>query len=82
MDSKVQLNAVDSEPLSDISPCRCLIGHLLYLNLFRRDISFVVHKLSQFLAKSRLHHLKAAYHLVRYLKPNPGQGLFFSSSSI
>ena len=82
MDPKVQLNVVDSEPLSDLSQYKRLIGRLLYLNLFIPDISFVVHKLSQFLAKHRLPHLKAAHHLLRYLKTNPGQGLFFSSSSI
>ena len=81
MDPKVRLNASDGDLLTDISQYRRLIGRLLYLNLSRPDITFAVHKLSQFLAQPRLPHLQAAHHLLRYLKSNPGQGLFFSSSS-
>ncbi|KAL5581466.1 hypothetical protein UlMin_013908 [Ulmus minor] len=81
MDPKVQLSAVNGELLTDISQYRRLIGRILYLTLSRLDITFAVHKLSQFLAQPRLPHLKVVHHLLRYLKSNPGQGLFFSSSS-
>ncbi|KAL5569251.1 hypothetical protein UlMin_025826 [Ulmus minor] len=81
MDPKVQLSAVTGDLLTDISQYRRLIGRLLYLTLSRPDITFAVHKLSQFMAQPRLPHLKAVHHLLRYLKSNPGQGLFFSSSS-
>ena len=37
---------------------------------------FTVHILSQFVACPRLPHLKAAHHLLRYLKSHPGQGIF------
>ncbi|KAL5549706.1 hypothetical protein UlMin_004937 [Ulmus minor] len=81
MDPKVQLSDVTGELLTDISQYRHLIGRLLYLTLSRPDITFTVHKLSQFLAQPQLPHLKAIHHLLKYLKSNPGQGLFFSSSS-
>ena len=81
MDPKVQLNAHDGVILSNVSQYRRLIGRLLYLTLSPPDITFVVHKLGQFLAQPRLPHLQAVHHLLHYLKFTSGQGLFFSSSS-
>lgn len=72
MDPKVQLNAHDDVILSDVSQYRRLIGRLLYLTLSWPDITFVVHKLSQFLAQPRLPHLQAIHHLLCYLKSTPG----------
>lgn len=57
------------------------MGRLLYLTFSRSDISFAVHKLSQFVSQPRTTHLQAAHHLLRYIKGKPGQGLFFSASS-
>ena len=81
MDPKVQLNATDGELLSYPSQYRLLIGRLLYLTLSKPHITFAVQKLSQFLPQPRFPHLKATHHLLRYLKHNPSQGLFFSSPS-
>ena len=38
--------------------------------------------LSQFSSHPREPHLKVVYHLLRYLKQSPGQGLFFSTLSL
>ncbi|XP_024025332.1 uncharacterized protein LOC112092714 [Morus notabilis] len=81
MDPQVHLLATSGDVLSDASQYRRLIGRLLYLTLSRPDITFAVHKLSQFLAQPRSSHLRAAHYLLRYLKSSPRQGLFFSSSS-
>ncbi|XP_061366238.1 uncharacterized mitochondrial protein AtMg00810-like [Gastrolobium bilobum] len=81
MDPRLQLNAKDGELLTDPSQFRRLIGRLLYLTLSRPDITFAVHKLSQFMSQPRTTHLQAAHHLLRYLKGRPGQGVLFSSSS-
>ena len=81
MDPKVSLTASDGELLSDSSRYKRSIGRLLYLTLSRLDITFAVHKLSQFLAQPREPHLQATYYLIRYLKNSPGQGLFFAASS-
>ena len=81
MDPKAKLNTDGGDILGDVSEYTRLISRLLYLNLSRPNIIFIVHKLSQFLAKPRLPHLQAIHHLLRYLKNSPGPGLFFSSSS-
>ena len=81
MDPKLQLNANDGDLLDDASQYRRLMGRFLYLTLSRPDITFAVHKLNQFLSKPRQPHLKAAHHLLRYLKSAPGEGLFFPTSS-
>ena len=81
MDAKLQLSATEGDLLPDATQYRRLIGRLLYLTLSRPDITFVVHRLSQFLSQPRVPHLKAIHHLLRYLKSRPGPGLFFPSSS-
>ncbi|XP_075481313.1 secreted RxLR effector protein 161-like [Primulina tabacum] len=81
METHIHLNTTDGELLEAISQYRCLIGRLLYLTLSRPDITFAVHKLSQYVSKPRTPHLWAVQHILRYLKSAPGQGIFFSASS-
>ncbi|PON75489.1 hypothetical protein PanWU01x14_041140, partial [Parasponia andersonii] len=68
MDPKLKLSATDGDLLPDASTYRRLIGRLLSLTLPCPDITFVVHKLSQFLSRPCLPHLLVAHHLLRYLK--------------
>ncbi|XP_019261930.1 PREDICTED: uncharacterized protein LOC109239793 [Nicotiana attenuata] len=44
------------------------------------DIACSVQHLSQFMQDPRKPHLKAAYHLLRYLKADPSLGIFMSTS--
>ncbi|KAK6137941.1 hypothetical protein DH2020_028329 [Rehmannia glutinosa] len=81
MGPTLKLNASDGDLLEDASQYRRLVGRLLYLTHSRHDISYVVHRLSQFVAKPRFPHLLAMFHLLRYLKGSPGQGILFSSHS-
>ncbi|XP_022848785.1 uncharacterized protein LOC111371108 [Olea europaea var. sylvestris] len=81
MDPKTHLSLHEGDLLTDASQYRQLIGRLLYLTISRPDITYAVHKLSQFLSQPRLPHLKAAHHLLRYLKNSPGQGIFFSAKN-
>lgn len=67
--------------LPNITSYRELIGRLLYLTITRPDITFAVHRLSQFLSAPTDVHLHAAHHVLRYLKSNPGQGLFYPADS-
>ncbi|KAL6334486.1 hypothetical protein AAG906_016031 [Vitis piasezkii] len=81
MDPNVKLSQDEGDLLDDPSMYRRMIGKLLYLTITRPDLSFSVNRLSQFLAKPRIPHLQAAYHVLQYVKATVGQGLFYSSSS-
>ncbi|KAG7578706.1 Reverse transcriptase RNA-dependent DNA polymerase [Arabidopsis thaliana x Arabidopsis arenosa] len=81
MDPKVNLTKDTGTLLEDGRPFRELIGRLLYLCITRPDITFAVHKLSQFLSCPTDIHLHAAHDILKYLKNNPGQGLFYSAST-
>jgi hypothetical protein len=61
----------------NITEYRALVGKLLYLTSTRPDIAFPVQQLSQFLDAPTNMHFKAAHKVLRYLKGNPGTGLFF-----
>ncbi|XP_013607520.1 PREDICTED: uncharacterized mitochondrial protein AtMg00810-like [Brassica oleracea var. oleracea] len=81
MDPYAHLSLEDGTPLPSARPYRELIGRLLYLMITRPDITFAVHKLSQFLQRPSDFHLQAAHRVFKYVKGNPGQGLFYSSNS-
>ena len=81
MDPSVHLSKTTGTLLPSAKPYRELIGRLLYLTITRPDITFAVNYLSQFLSCPTDVHLQAAHRILRYLKSNPGQGLFYSSDS-
>lgn len=81
MDPKISLNNTSGVPLTDAKPYRELIGRLLYLTLTRPDITYAVNRLSQFLSCPTDLHMQAVYNILKYLKTNPGQGLFYSANT-
>ncbi|GAB2293311.1 hypothetical protein Dimus_038260 [Dionaea muscipula] len=81
LDANLKLIADQGAPLADPSSYRRVIGKLIYLTITRPDICYVVHILSQFMSKPTDIHMRAAKHLLRYLKSAPGQGIFFSKYS-
>lgn len=81
MNPIVHLSKDSGTLLDNETPYRELIGRLLYLSITRPDITFVVNKLSQFLSCPTDIHLAAAHRVLRYIKANPGQGLFFTADS-
>jgi hypothetical protein len=70
-----------STALADPEQYRRLVGRLIYLCFTRPELSYSVHILSQFMQCPREAHWEAALRVVRYLKGNPGQGVFLSSES-
>ena len=79
---KQTLRSDEGDLLLDDVAYRRLFGKLLYLTLSRPDITFTVHKLSHLMACRHFPHLKAAHHLLKYLKSHPGQGIFFFHTSL
>ncbi|XP_041025473.1 uncharacterized mitochondrial protein AtMg00810-like [Juglans microcarpa x Juglans regia] len=80
MEQHLKLNIEDGNLLPDPCPYRCLVGRLIYLTITRPDIVYVVNILSQFMHAPRVAHMTTATRVLHYIKSNPGQGIFFSSS--
>ncbi|KAL4575087.1 hypothetical protein LXL04_021928 [Taraxacum kok-saghyz] len=79
MDPRLKFSDFEGVPLEDPSQYRRLVGRLLYLTITRPDIAYAVHRLSQGMSCPKEAHHQAAQHLLRFLKHNPGQGLFLSA---
>jgi len=80
-ESNTKILFEDKTHLVEANSYQRLIGRLLYLTNTRPDISYVVHFLSQFVQEPTIQHHKAAQHILRYVKSNPAQGLFFAANS-
>jgi hypothetical protein len=80
-DPSIKIHQDSTDPYTDISAYRRLVGKLLYLNATRPDITFITQQLSQFLSKPTITHYNAAIGVLKYLKSCPGRGLFFPRGS-
>lgn len=65
------------EPLTEPDMYIRLLGRLLYINLIRPYIFYVVQHLSQFMSMPIKAHWEAILHVLRYLKGSLHQGLYF-----
>ncbi|XP_026378729.1 uncharacterized protein LOC113273183 [Papaver somniferum] len=81
METNHQLALAKGNILADVEKYRRLVGRLIYLSVTRPDLAYSVHILSQFMQQPRMEHWEAAFHVVRYLKKCPGQGILLRSDS-
>lgn len=81
MEPNMKLSTSTGYFLPDASVYRRLVGRLLYLIHTSPDITYAVHKLSQFMFVPTSVHLQAAYRVFRYLKNDPAKGLFYYAAS-
>ncbi|XP_050883391.1 uncharacterized mitochondrial protein AtMg00810-like [Lathyrus oleraceus] len=58
-----------------------LVEKLIFLSHTRPNIAFSVSVVSQFMHSPIEEHLQSIYRILRYLKGNPGKGLFFKKTS-
>ncbi|XP_075086252.1 uncharacterized protein LOC142168967 [Nicotiana tabacum] len=80
LDCTIKLKAEEGTLLADPTHYRKLVGKLNFLTNTRLDIAYSVQHLSQFMQTPREPHLKAALHVLRYLKNDPTLGIFFSNN--
>ena len=77
MESSYKIGFKEDSPPVDTGRYQRLVGKLIYLSHTRPDIGFPVSVVSQFMNKPNEEHLEAVYRILRYLKMNPGKGIFF-----
>ena len=81
MEQNLKLSKFHGELLPDLGVYRGLVGSLLYLTITEPDITYSMHKLSQFMSKPIKPHLDATYKVLQYIKGSLGQGILLSSRS-
>ena len=79
LDPTEKLRLTEGKLLQDPTYYRKLVGKLNFLANTRMDIAYSVQHLSQFMQSPREPHLKAAYHVLRYLQHDPTLGVFVSN---
>ena len=72
MEANIKPTQDDGEPLKDPELYRRLIWKLLYLTITRPDLSYVVNRLSQYLANPRTAHLQVVHCVLQYIKGTMG----------
>ncbi|XP_026379644.1 uncharacterized protein LOC113274481 [Papaver somniferum] len=80
--SGVRLSCHDSEPLTDPSEYRSIVGGLQYLTHTRPDITFAVNNASQFMHSPTYEHMMVVKRILRYLKSSLGSGITITSGDI
>lgn len=79
MSTGVKYSKMGSEVFSDVSLYRSVIGALLYVTITSPEISFAVHKLSQFMQCPLKSHWLACKRILRYLRGTNDYGLYFTT---
>ena len=81
MEQNLKLSKYEGALLAEPGTYRRLIGRLLYLTLTRLDITYAVHRLSQFVSQPRELHLFAVHRVLQFIKASRGKAIFFPSNT-
>ena len=68
LEPNIRFTPQDCTLLNDATLYRQLVGSLIYLNVTRPNISYVVHLVSQFMASPRTTHYVVVLRIIRYIK--------------
>ena len=79
MDVNTKLLPDQEKLFEDAGRYKSLMEKLNYLIVSRRDITFALSVVSQFLSALRTTHLEAVVRILRYLKKILGRGLLYSN---
>ena len=77
----MKILAESKELLLDSSIYQQLVCRLIYLTIKRSNLTFVVSVVSQLMHSSRISHLEAVHHILRYFKMCISLGLFYKSGT-
>lgn len=77
----LKLSKYEEKLLLELNQYRRLIGRLLYLTLTRPDITYVVHRLSQFLDQPREPYMIVVNRILQFVKTSPSMGILFTINS-
>ena len=76
---KYALEILKDALLPNLEMNRRLVDRLLYLTITRPDITYSIHKLSQFMSKPRKPHLVVTYKILYYINGCPRQRILLSA---
>ncbi|XP_028098765.1 uncharacterized protein LOC114298404 [Camellia sinensis] len=79
MKAYLKLNPDDGNPSHDPTKYRRFVRRLIYLTVTRPNLVYSVQILSQFMQNPQKTHWEVALRVLRFIKGNPDQGLFFPS---
>ena len=81
LEYNAKLTPLDSEPISDATRYRQLVGGLIYLTVTRLNISHTVGMVSKFMDALHSIHYAVVLRILRYVKGTLYHGLHYSSRS-
>ena len=79
MDPNLKLREQSNGSPMDKGRYQSLMGKLIYLSHTRPDITFAVSCASIFIHSPFEKHMEVVYRILKYLKGNPGKGLFLAN---
>lgn len=81
MKSNHKLGEKNEEPMVDRGIYQRIVRKLIYLLHTRRDITYVVIVVSQFMHSSLKSHMDVVYKIIGYLKTGLGKGIMFQKNN-